>query len=65
MFEHVVKGGKKGGLHLELTKRLTTRYLLRFFDCLAHPNLCATIATNQKLPLSHLHISYQSLAECH
>ena len=24
------------------------RYLLRFFDCLAHPNLSATFATDQK-----------------
>ena len=38
------------------------RYLLRFFDCLAHPNLSATFATDQKWPLCHLHISYQSLA---
>ena len=42
-----------------------SRYLLRFFDCLAHPNLSATFATDQKWPLSHLRISYQSLAECH
>ena len=41
---------------------LPNRYLLRFFDCLAHPNLSATFATDQKLPLSHLRISYQSLA---
>ena len=40
-------------------------WLLRFFDCLAHPNLSATLATDQKWPLSHLRISYQSLAECH
>ena len=38
------------------------RYLLRFFDCLAHPNLSATFATDQKWPLCHLRISYQSLA---
>ena len=24
------------------------RYLLRFFDCLAHPNLSATFATDEK-----------------
>ena len=38
------------------------RYLLRFFDCLAHPNLSATFATDQKWPICHLRISYQSLA---
>ena len=38
------------------------RYLLRFFDCLAHPNLSATFATDQKWPICHLLISYQSLA---
>ena len=38
------------------------RYLLRFFDCLAHPNLSATFATDEKWPLCHLPISYQSLA---
>ena len=37
-----------------------TRYHSRFFDCLAHPNLSATLATDQKWPLSHLRISYQS-----
>ena len=36
---------------------ILTRYLLRFFDCLEHPNLSATLATDQK---SHLLISYQS-----
>ena len=41
------------------------RHHSRFFDCLAHPNLSATLATDQKWPLSHLRISYQSLAECH
>ena len=44
---------------------LSTRYLSRFFDCLAHPNLSATLATDQKWPLSCRRISYQSLAECH
>ena len=45
---------------------LHIRYHLRFFDCLvAHPNLSATLATDQKWPLSCLRISYQSLAECH
>ena len=39
-----------------------SRYLLRFFDCLAHPNLSATFATDQKWPICHLRISYQSLA---
>ena len=42
-----------------------SRHHSRFFDCLAHPNLSATLATDQKRPLSHLCISYQSLAECH
>ena len=41
---------------------LLPRYLLRFFECLAHPNLSATFATDEKLPLCHLRISYQSLA---
>ena len=41
---------------------LSNRYLLRFFDCLAHPNLSATFATDEKLPLCHLHISYKNLA---
>ena len=41
------------------------RYLSRFFDCLAHPNLSATLATDQKWPLSCRRICYQSLAECH
>ena len=27
---------------------LNIRYHSRFFDCLAHPNLCATLATDQK-----------------
>ena len=27
-----------------------------------HPNLDATFATDQKRPICHLHISYQSLA---
>ena len=29
-------------------EQLSIRYLLRFFDCLAHPNLSATFATDQK-----------------
>ena len=41
---------------------LYIRYLSRFFDCLAHPNLSATFATDEKWPLCHLRISYQSLA---
>ena len=44
---------------------MNIRYLLRFFNCLAHPNLSGTFATDEKWPLSHLRISYQSLAECH
>ena len=30
--------------------KLKTRHHSRFFDCLAHPNLSATLATDQKLP---------------
>ena len=41
---------------------IVIRYLFRFFDCLAHPNLSATFATDQKWPICHLRISYQSLA---
>ena len=41
------------------------RYLSRFFDHLAHPNLRATLATDQKWQLGFRRISYQSLAECH
>ena len=44
---------------------LYSRHLSRYFDCLAHPNLSATLATDQKWPLSYLRISCQSLAECH
>ena len=46
-------------------KYIHRRYILRFFDCIGHPNLNATLATDQKWTLSCLHISYQSLAECH
>ena len=42
-----------------------SRYLSRFFDCLAHPNLSPTFGTDHKWPLSHHHIYYQSLADCH
>ena len=28
------------------------RHLLIFFDCLVHPKLSATLATDQKLPLT-------------
>ena len=38
------------------------RYLLRSFDCLANTNLSATLATDQKCPLTCLYICYQSLA---
>ena len=38
---------------------------LYFFNCIAHPNLSATLATDQKWPLSCVRISFQSLAECH
>ena len=43
----------------------TFKYLSRFVDGLAHPNLCATLATDQKWPLICCRISYQTLAECH
>ena len=33
---------------------LCVRYHSKFFDCLAHPNLGATLATDQKWPLSLL-----------
>ena len=33
---------------LVLARYLFIRHLLRFFDCLAHPNLSATFATDQK-----------------
>ena len=46
-------------------RQLCRRYLFIFFYCLAHPNLSASFATNQRWPLSHLRISYQSLVECH
>ena len=36
-----------------------------FFDCLANPNLSASLATDQKWHFSCLCISYQSLAQCH
>ena len=45
--------------------QLFIRYLSRFFDCLVNQNLSSTLATDQKWSLSHLRISYQSLAECH
>ena len=51
--------------YIYLLHDIQIRYLSRFFDCSAHPNLGAALATDQKLPLSCLHISYQSLAECH
>ena len=54
---------KKGHIFGTLAKEnMDTRYLLWFFDCLAHPNLSATFATDQKWSLCHLLISYQSLA---
>ena len=46
-------------------KAMFLRYHSRFFNCLSHPNLCATLATDQKWPLNCLRISYQSLAKCH
>ena len=30
------------------TFKVNIRYLSRFFNCLAHPNLCATFATDKK-----------------
>ena len=53
------------GPKLNLSKHVCNRYHSRFFYCLAHPNLSATLATDQKWPLSCLRISYQNLAECH
>ena len=41
---------------------LFIRYLLRLFDSLAHSNLSATFATDQKWPTCHIRTSYQSLA---
>ena len=35
---------------LEFQQYLLNRHLLRFFDCLAHLNLSATLATHQKWP---------------
>jgi hypothetical protein len=35
------------GFQPKVLFNLIIRYLLRFFDCLAHPNLCATFATDQ------------------
>ena len=40
---------------------LVNRCLLRLEYQLQHPILCTTLATDKKLPLSHLHISYQNL----
>ncbi len=43
------------GTHLKTVKitlnifAVYSRYLLRFFDCLAHPNLSATFATDQMI----------------
>ena len=48
-----------------VNKHICNRYHSRFFDYLSHPNLSATLATDQKWPLSCLRIFYQSLAECH
>ena len=53
--------------HRKLTLKFSfwqflTWYLLRLFDCLAHPNLSAAFATDEKWPICHLHILCQSLA---
>ena len=37
-----------GKFGLVSTRLLFIRYLSRFFDCLAHPNISATLATDQK-----------------
>ena len=47
---------------LAMPECIYNRYLLRIFECLAHPNQSATFATDQKWPICHLRISYQSLA---
>ena len=36
---------------LEFQQYLLNRHLIRFFDCLAHLNLSATLATDQKMTL--------------
>ena len=53
---------RRGALRSKTQWVIYSRYLLRFFDCLVHPNLSATFATDQKWPICHLRISYQSLA---
>ena len=42
-----------------------SRYLSRFFDCLAHPNLSATLATDQKRPLTLIGMNYESKKKAH
>ena len=68
-FSVLLASGKLPMLHFNLCfsmcstwKYFSNRHLSRFFDCLGHPNLSTTLATDQKWPLSHLRISYQSLA---
>ena len=51
---------------LLLSVLLCTRHLSRFFWLLsASKPMCNFGHWSKKWPLSHLHISYQSLAECH
>ena len=38
---------EKRAMKETLIRWLDIRYILRFFDCLAHPNLSATFATDQ------------------
>ena len=63
---HCTKLDKKSPDLCQIVPQTKTDYVRQKFDCLEHPNLSATLATNQKLPLSRcLRISYQSLAECY
>ena len=39
---------------IEWTPYVSSRYHSRFFDCLAHPNISATLATDQKMTLKKL-----------
>ena len=45
---HVAKQGHASWNCTCRKNEIRTRYLLRLFDCLAHPNLGATFATDQK-----------------
>ena len=48
-----------------LNEWMANRYLSRFFDCLAHPNLSATLATDQKWALILIGMSYKSKKNAH